>query len=204
MNAQAVYIVDDDDAVRDSLRMLFAALKINVETFASAAAFLAAYRRDWSGCIILDIRMPGMSGLALQQELGKRRIALPVIFLSGHADVPIAVRALKQGAYDFIEKPLEAEILVPAVLAALEADAAQRKRQGSQEINAPDRAVPVAELTEREQQVLRLLLDGKSSRYMAEELKVSVKTIEFHRANIREKLGVASLAELFRMFPNGF
>lgn len=204
MKGQAVYIVDDDDAIRDSLRMLFAALKIDVETFASAAAFLAAYRRDWSGCIILDIRMPGMSGLALQEELGKRRIALPVIFLSGHADVPIAVRALKQGAHDFIEKPLEAETLVPAVLAALEADATQRKRQGGQEINAPDRTVPIAELTEREQQVLRLLLDGKSSRYMAEELKVSVKTIEFHRANIREKLGVASLAELFRMFPNGF
>jgi len=203
MNGQTVYIVDDDDAIRDSLRMLFTALKIGVETFGSAAAFLTAYRRDWSGCIVLDIRMPGMSGLVMQEELAKRRIALPVIFLSGHADVPIAVRALKQGAYDFIEKPLEADILVPAVMAALEADAAQRKRKSAQEGTALNRNGLLEELTEREQQVLRLLLDGKSSRYMAEELKVSVKTIEFHRAKIREKLGVTSLAELFRLFPNG-
>jgi FixJ family two-component response regulator len=203
MNGQTVYIVDDDDAIRDSLRMLFTALKISAETFGSAAAFLTAYRRDWSGCIVLDIRMPGMSGLVMQEELAKRRITLPVVFLSGHADVPIAVRALKQGAYDFIEKPLEAEILVPAVMAALEADAVQRKQQSGQEGIAINRNGPLEELTEREQQVLRLLLEGKSSRYMAEELKVSVKTIEFHRAKIREKLGVTSLAELFRLFPNG-
>lgn len=196
MSGNTVFIVDDDEAVRDSLRMLFSASRISCETFASAAAFLSAYRRDWHGCIVLDIRMPGMSGLAMQMELKQRRIELPVIFLTGHADVPIAVRALKQGAFDFIEKPLEGGVLVPAVKAALEVDAAKRERPAVRLSGASPREL----LTERELEVLDLLLAGKSSRAMAAELGISMKTVEFHRANIREKLGVTSLAELFRLF----
>lgn len=195
-----VFIIDDDEAIRDSLRMLFRALKLQVETFGSAASFLNAYQRDWTGCIVLDIRMPGMGGLALQEELRHRRIELPVIFLSGHADVPIAVRALKQGAYDFIEKPIDSQILVPAVMAALEFDSARRERKGRDAAGVAGNEERLALLTERERQVLALLLEGKSSRAMADTLQITLKTVEFHRARIREKLGVTSIAELFRIF----
>lgn len=194
-----VHVVDDDEAVRDSLKMLLTASGLRVETYPSAGAFLKSYIPAHSGCLILDIRMPGMSGLALQDELHKRRVSLPILFLTGHADVPIAVRALKQGAFDFIEKPLDSQRLVLAVMNALRVDAQQRTQVAAPATDeaAADR---LNTLSDREREVLKYVLEGKPTREIAQTLSVSVKTIEFHRARIREKLGVTSLAELFKLF----
>lgn len=194
-----VFVVDDDEAVRDSLKMLLTAAGLRVETYPSAASFLKSYVPTHAGCLVLDIRMPGMSGLALQDELHKRRVSLPILFLTGHADVPIAVRALKQGAFDFIEKPLDSQRLVLAVMNALRVDAQQRVQvvPAPADEGAADR---LDSLSEREREVLKYVLEGKPTREIAQFLNVSVKTIEFHRARIREKLGVTSLAELFKLF----
>lgn len=202
---QTVFVVDDDEAVRDALKMLLDAAGLNVRSFPSADAFLNDYRPvDGNRCMVLDIRMPGLSGPALQDELHKRRIQLPIVFLTGHADVPIAVRALKRGAFDFIEKPLDAQRLVLSVLNALRADAEQRKvastRQSDTTATSAALSERLATLSERERQVLDQVLAGRQTRAIAEDLCISVKTVEFHRARIREKLGVASLAELFKLF----
>jgi two-component system, LuxR family, response regulator FixJ len=194
-----VFVVDDDEAVRDSLKMLLSAAGLRVETYPSAGSFLKGYVPSHSGCLILDIRMPGMSGLALQDEMHKRRISLPILFLTGHADVPIAVRALKQGAFDFIEKPLDSQRLVLAVMNALRADAQQRV-PAIVPVSDAASADRIDTLSDREKEVLKYVLEGKPTREIAVALNVSVKTIEFHRARIREKLGVNSLAELFKMF----
>lgn len=196
-----VFVVDDDEAVRDALKMLLRAAGQQVETHASAASFLKNYRLNQPGCLVLDIRMPGMSGLALQDELAMRRISVPVIFLTGHADVSIAVRALKQGAFDFIEKPLDSQRLVLAVMNAIRFDTEQRSRSLARPVDATPASERLASLSEREREVLELVLQGKQTRAIAEGLSISVKTVEFHRARIREKLGVASLAELFKLFP---
>jgi FixJ family two-component response regulator len=197
---QTIYIVDDDEAVRDALRMLLGTTGLRVETFASAAAFLKDYRPAQPGCLVLDVRMPGMSGLALQEELYKRRVRIPIVFLTGHADVPIAVRALKKGAFDFIEKPLDSQRLIVSVLNALRFDAEQRMQAAQQASDSNPAAARLALLSEREREVLDRVLAGKQTRVIAEELCISVKTVEFHRARIREKLGVATLAELFQLF----
>ena len=197
-----VFVVDNDEAVCDALGMLLRAVGLRVETFASAPAFLAGYRPSRRGCLVLDIRMPGMSGLDLQDELHKRRIAIPIIFLTGHGDVPMAVRALKKGALDFIEKPHESERLVLAVLNALRVDAAQRQ-QSARHDEAPqsqDLAARLATLSEREREVLQRILDAEPTRAIAAALHISVKTVEFHRARIRDKLGVATQAQLFSLF----
>jgi FixJ family two-component response regulator len=197
---QTVYIVDDDEAVRDALRMLLDAAGLRAETFASAAAFLKDYRPAPAECLVLDVRMPGMSGLALQDELHKRRMRIPIVFLTGHADVPIAVRALKKGAFDFIEKPLDSQRLVVSVMNALRFDAEQRQQPAQQSAEPDPVSARLALLSEREREVLDLVLQGRQTRVIAEALCISVKTVEFHRARIREKLGVGSLAELFGLF----
>ena len=199
-----VFVVDDDAAVCDALGMLLRAAGLRVETFRSAASFLKSYRANQAGCLVLDIRMPGMTGLELQDELHKRRIAIPIVFLTGHGDVPLAVRALKRGAADFIEKPHDEERLVLAVLNALRMDLERRKRLDRHD-GAADLTTRLATLSRRERAVLDHILAGKQTRVISEELRISVKTVEFHRAHIREKLGVASLAELFRLFmsPTG-
>lgn len=197
---QTVFVVDDDEAVRDALKMLLRTAHLPVKTFASAAAFLKEYRIGESGCIVLDVRMPGMSGLALQDELHKRRISIPIVFLTGHADVPMAVRALKKGAYDFIEKPLDSQRLVLGVLNALRFEAQQRRQAASMTEGAKSPDSRLGTLSEREREVLELVLKGKQTRIISADLCISVKTVEFHRARIREKLGVGSLAELFGLF----
>lgn len=201
---QTVFVVDDDEAVCDALGMLLRASGMRVEVFNSAQAFLNVYRPQRAGCLLLDIRMPGMSGLDLQDELHKRRYAIPIIFLTGHGDVPLAVRALKRGAIDFIEKPHEEERLVLAVANALHADAEQRRDQwrlaSSSTPASSDLAARLATLSERERAVMDRMLTGKPTRQIAEELCISVKTVEFHRARIREKLGAVSQAHLLSLF----
>lgn len=197
---QTVFVVDDDEAVRDAMTMLLRAAGLQVQTFASAAAFLNGYRLDQAGCILLDVRMPGTSGLALQEQLTSRRIRLPVVFLSGHADVPMAVLAMKQGAIDFIEKPIASEKLMPVIRRALDVDLQQRLSLRQAGENPDQVARLFAELTAREREVLGLVVDGRTTRDIAVGLNVSIKTVEFHRARIREKLGVSSTAELCRLW----
>ena len=197
---QTVFIVDDDDAVCDALYMLMTASGLKVETFSSANSFLKEYNGNRSGCLVLDIRMPGLSGLELQDELHKRRIQLPIIFLTGHGDVPLAVRTLKKGAHDFIEKPHEEQRLILSVLNALKSDAYRRKKSPQDSGVSDGAAGRLKLLSIREREVLDCVLDGKPTREIAERLCISIKTVEFHRARLREKLGVSSLAELFKLF----
>jgi RNA polymerase sigma factor (sigma-70 family) len=187
-----VYIVDDDNAVRNALKLLFRTAALEVEAFSSAHAFLEGADLTQRCCVLLDIRMPGMTGTALYEELLRRSIRVPVIFITGHGDIPMAVDAMRKGAFDFIEKPFDDEQLLSQVLAALE----------SFEAGEPEKREAAAAMDEllssRQREVLRRVLDGKPSRQIAEELAISVKTVEFHRARIMQKLGVKTAAELFR------
>lgn len=181
-----VYVVDDDDAVRDAVRMLFRTADMEVETFSSAAAFLDQADLARRCCVLLDIRMPGMTGTDLHDELLQRGLRAPVIFITGHGDIPMAVQAMRKGAFDFIEKPFDDEQLLNQVLAAL-GDVAEETYH-----------VPLASLSARQRAVLDRVLEGKPNRQIAEELAISLKTVEFHRARIMQKLGVRTAAELFR------
>lgn len=194
--AQTVYIVDDDADIRDALALLMRSAGLATATFASAREFLARLTPRDCGCLVLDIRMPGMSGIELQAEMHKRRIELPIIFLTGHGDVPLAVKAMKAGAVDFIQKPLEEHRLVVAVMNALKLDAKRPRVPLPGEGEQDDR---LASLSRREMEVLQQMVRGQQSREIAETLCISLKTVEFHRANIREKLGATSLADLFRL-----
>lgn len=184
-----VFVVDDDEAVRDALSMALRTAGYRVESFASATEFLQQYRPQQWGCLILDVRMPGMTGLELQDKLAESGSPLPIIFLTGHGDVPMAVQAVKGGAFDFLQKPLEDSQLLRAVDAAL-ASAGQQPR-----LLPPT----VESLSTREREVLDLILAGKQTRAIAEQLFISYKTVEFHRSRIYGKLGVSSLAELFSL-----
>ena len=197
---QHAHIVDDDEAVRDSLDWLLNTRGISSVAYPSAEAFLEAWTPEFSGCILLDIRMENMSGTELFERLLEQGCRLPVIFLTGHGDVPMAVRALKKGAVDFIEKPHEAERLVLAVLNALRMDDERRKQTNRHDDLSVDLATRLATLSEREREVLDRILEGKQTRQITEELCISVKTVEFHRARIREKLGVTTQAQLFSLF----
>jgi FixJ family two-component response regulator len=188
-----VYVVDDDEAVRDALRMLFRTAGLDVQTFRSAAEFLERARPGDNSCLVLDIRMPGMTGAILQEKLIQKNVRTPVIFITGHGDIPMAVEAIKKGAFDFVEKPFDDERLLRQVLSAM--DAAADPRGG-----IPDGARErLSGLSSREREVLERVLEGKSSRQVGEELFISTKTVEFHRARIMGKLGVRSMAQLFRV-----
>lgn len=195
-----VFVVDDDEAVGDAIGMLLRAAGLRVELFADARSFLRQVTADRPGCLILDVRMPDMSGVELQDELRKRRYGLPILFLTAHADVPMAVRALKRGAFDFIEKPHEEHRLVLAASAALRHDGEQRQQRAVPAALPADVQDRLRLLSQREKEVLELVLEGRPTRAIAEQLSVSVKTIEFHRSRIREKLGAGSLAQLFGLF----
>ena len=196
---RTVYVVDDDDAVRDSLGMLFRTAGLNVEPFDSAVAFLQYQKPDPAACLVLDIRMPGLTGMALQEALAKSGATMPIIFITGHGDVPMAVDAIKKGAFDFIEKPFDDYQLLCQVLSALDTAADRRRDDADQERGAER----FSRLTGREREVLDLVLAGKPSRQIAVDLYISVKTVEFHRARIMQKLGVRSAAELFRFCLSG-
>lgn len=199
-----VYIVDDEEVVRDALAWLLRSRRLLSEGFASAEAFDAVMAQragpsglDWSdapGCLLLDVRMPGMSGLALLERLAERGClpVLPVIFLTGHGDVPTAVAAVKRGAFDFVEKPFSNNALVDRVEQALAASAqALAQRRQHREL-----AQRLAELTERERDVMGLVVEGRPNKLIADALHISVRTVEVHRAHIFEKMGVKSAVEL--------
>ncbi|MEJ2767956.1 oxygen response regulator transcription factor FixJ [Mycetohabitans sp. B46] len=192
---ETVFVVDDDEAVRDSLRWLLEANGYRVQCFSSAEQFLDAYQPSQLGCLILDVRMSGMSGLELQEKLIAENAALPIIFVTGHGDVPMAVSTMKKGAMDFIEKPFdEAELrqLVERMLerARTENSTAQQQRAA---------AARLSKLTAREQQVLERIIAGRLNKQIADDLGISIKTVEAHRANIMEKLNVNTVADLLRL-----
>jgi len=190
-----VYVVEDDDAVRRSLALLLRAEGHDVESFTSAEVFLEALERLRPGCIISDIRMPGMDGLQLQDELARRRIRLPMIVVTGHGDVPMAVRAMKAGAVEFVEKPYEEQRILDAVTRALSRAASEWHEQ--QEKAAAQARLD--QLSPRELDVLRGLLDGRANKIIAHDLGISPRTVEIHRANMMTKLGVRSLAEAIQL-----
>ena len=189
-----VFVVDDDPAMRDSLRWLLQSVGLAVETYAAADEFLRVYDPTHPGCLVRDVRMPGLSGLGLQDELAARQIALPVIIITGYAEVPTAVRALKTGAIDFLEKPFNDELLLERVRQAIEADQRTRETQA----RYAHVAARFAALTPREREVMELVTAGRANKVIAAELGLSPKTVEVHRANVMRKIEVDSVAELVR------
>ncbi|MQY51259.1 response regulator transcription factor [Rhodocyclus tenuis] len=187
-----VHLVDDDEAIRDSLGWLLESRGLICRPYASAEEFLAAWTPARAGCIVLDIRMSGMSGPEMFDQLRERGSLTPVIFLTGHGDVPMAVAAIKKGAFDFVEKPFNDNELVNRVVDALAADARQRQATHS----AGSRQAQLARLTARERQVMELILAGKFNKVIADELNISMRTVEVHRANLFEKMGVKTAVEL--------
>lgn len=187
-----VYIVDDNSAVRDAIRWLVEQVRLPTQTFESAAEFLAAYHPAIAGCLVLDMRMPGMSGLDLQEKLLKIGATLPIIIVTGHGDVPVTVRAMKAGAFEFLQKPFSDQVLLDSIAAAMRKHAVllERRRRDSES------GAALSSLTSREQEVLRLLRSGNSSKLIAAALDISTRTVEGHRANIMFKLGVKTLPQL--------
>jgi two-component system response regulator FixJ len=190
-----VFVVDDDPAVRHSLAWLIESVGLRVETFPSAQSFLESYDPDRHGCLVLDVRMPGMSGVDLQERLMGMKAELPVIFVTGHGDVPMAVRAMKRGALDFIEKPFNNQELLDRIHQALQRDAWQRRERA----RLADLCARVACLTPRECEVMDRVVAGQSNKTVARDLGVSVKTVEAHRARLMEKMQARSVSELVQM-----
>lgn len=190
-----VFIVDDDQAVRESLSDLMDSVGLNAETYASAQEFLTRYTPTLWGCLVLDIRMLGMSGLELHDELIRRGSLLPTIFITGHGDVPMAVQAMRRGAMDFIQKPFREQDLLDSINLALENGA--KMRDGELERQTVRRQVE--SLTPREREVMHKIIAGKSNKVIAADLGLSQRTVEVHRANVMEKLHARSLADLVRL-----
>ena len=189
------HIVDDDEAIRDALEWLFKTRGVSCRTWPSGERFLEAWQPDWRGCIVLDIRMQGMSGLECFDTLLARGCQLPVIFITGHGDVPMAVSALKKGAFHFIEKPFNDHDLVDLVEKALAADRDRQRVAASREtIEAR-----LATLTQREREVMELILEGKYNKVIADDLSISMRTVEAHRSRIFDKMEVRSAVELAQL-----
>ncbi|MBP2229134.1 response regulator transcription factor [Azospirillum agricola] len=193
-----LHIVDDDEAIRDALGWLFQSRSVPVAGWASAREFLDAWTAETAGCLLLDIRMEGMSGLELFDRLRAQGCRLPVIFLTGHGDVPSAVSALKKGARDFVEKPFNDNDLVDRVIEALAFDAEQRAREAGQ----AGVAARIASLTQRERQVMELVVAGRLNKVIADELGISMRTVEVHRSHVFEKMRVKTAVELTRLLTS--
>ena len=193
--ASTVYIVDDDEAVRDSLRWLLEANNYRVRAYASAEAFLAEYDEQQPGVLIVDVRMPGMSGLELQEQLIARKSSLPVVFITGHGDIPMAISTMKKGAVDFLEKPFD-ETALREIVGRMFEQANQRLTQAKA---VRQHEAMLARLTSREQQVLERIVAGRLNKQIADDLGISIKTVEAHRANIMEKLQVTTVADLMKV-----
>jgi two-component system response regulator FixJ len=193
--SRLVHVIDDDDALRDSLRFLLASAKFDVETYESAIAFLAALPRIKSGCIVTDVRMPRLSGIELLRRLKSMSIDLPVIVMTGHGDIALAVEAMKEGAIEFLEKPFDDEVLLKAVRVALdrygkEAKKYAEKAQIKERLNS---------LSQREREVLEGLIAGHPNKVIASNLKISPRTVEIYRAHVMTKMNADSLSDLVRM-----
>ena len=194
MSETAVFIVDDDDGLRDSLRALLESAGLRVQDFPRAAAFLDFYDSSREGCLIADVRMPDMDGLQLQEELGRRKIGLPIIIMTGDGDIPLAVRAMRAGAVDFIEKPFDDEAFLATVRRALEIGRAAR---GQATLSQTSRE-RVEGLTPRERDVLELLVAGHPNKVIAFKLGISPRTVEVHRGRLMEKMQARGLSDLVR------
>jgi len=191
----AVFVVDDDEAICESLRLLIGDIGLEVRTFTSARQFLAEYDPSQAGCLVLDVRMSGMSGLELQSRLRELGFRVPTIIITGHGDVPMAVEAMKAGAMDFIEKPFRDQVLLDGIQKAIDLDLRTRRQwREAREVQSRMRL-----LTEREREVMDRLVAGKTNKSIAYELGISQKTVDFHRANVLQKVGVNSVVELVRL-----
>ncbi len=192
---QTVYIVDDDQAIRHAMELLMRSVGLDYEIFHSADDFLAGHTNDRAGCLVLDIRMPGLGGLELQEKLNEMGSTLPIIFITGHGDVPMAVEAMQKGAVDFIQKPFRDQELLDRITEALKTDQARRSARNEQaEVTGR-----IGKLTKREREVMTLVVTGKPNKVIAYELGVSQRTVEIHRARVMEKMEARSLADLVRM-----
>lgn len=191
---QTIHVVDDDEAMRDSMTWLLEGEGYKVACYNSAASFLAARNAHMRGCLVLDVRMPEMSGLELHERLETLGSQLPIIFVTGHGDVPMAVGALQRGACDFIEKPFNNEDLLTRIRRALELDSQRSARQQRDSAIAQR----LEQLTQREREVMQLVVAGKLNKQIADTLDISMKTVEAHRARVMEKMGVRTLAELVK------
>lgn len=190
-----VFVVDDEPAVQQSLQWLLESVGLPVQTFGSASEFLGYWRPEMPGCLLLDLRMPGISGVELMEQLRQQGSIMPIIVVTAHGDVPVAVHAMKAGAMEFIEKPYSDQLLLDRVQTAMEIDA-QRRRELASRTAMSNR---VALLTPRERQVMEMVVIGQSNRQIAAELSLSEKTVEVHRAHVMEKMRADSLAQLVRM-----
>jgi FixJ family two-component response regulator len=190
-----VMVVDDDPGIRNAMRILLRSVGLESKLFASAQEFLDAYQPSQIGCLVLDIRMPGMSGLELQEQLNKRGAVIPVIFMSGHGDIPMAVEAMQHGAFDFLQKPFRNQDLLDRIHRAI-----AKHQQLCKSLGEHDRIRGLLDqLTPREREVLDLMAQGKQNKVIAQDLDISPRTIEIHRARVMEKMNAHSVAELVRM-----
>ncbi len=199
MSVERVYIVDDDPDVRQATSFLVATAGYATVALEGAEALLVAVSAESAGCLVLDVRLPGMDGLQLQRELRRRGIRLPIVFITGHGDIPMAVEAISEGALDFLEKPFDAETLLQRVAEALERD---RRRREQQRL-AVALEQRLAQLTPRERQVMEGILTGKLNKVIGYELGMSTRTVEVHRARLLDKLGARNASELVRMVLTG-
>lgn len=190
-----VFVIDDDADVRQLIQQLMESVGLRTETFSSADDFLAAYQFDRPGCLITDVRLPGMSGLELQEALTRRQVLLPIIVVTGHADVPLAVRAMRSQALDVLEKPFSKQVLLERVQEGIRVDAERRRKH----VASAEAAGRAATLTAREREVMSLIVQGLANKQMAYSLELSEKTIETHRSRVMKKMGADSIAELVRL-----
>lgn len=199
MSEPRAYLVDDDEAIRDALSWLLKSRGIPCASFDSAESFLTAWKKTMSGCLVLDMRMTGMSGLDCFDQLRERESTLPVIFLTGHGDVPLAVATLKKGAFDFFEKPFNDNDLATRIEEAMALDASQRKASAT----VDSVKARLASLTTRERQIMEQVLAGKFNKVIADELNISMRTVEVHRANLFDKMQVKTAVELANLLKSG-
>lgn len=195
MKTATVFVVDDEEPICDSIALLLRSVGVATRTYTDPRAFLEGYTLDQPGCLVMDVRMPKMSGLEVQQEMNRRNFTLPVIFITGHGDVPMAVEAMRAGAVDFLQKPFKDDELIRRVQKALEQDARERAALRKHD----EIARRWAELTPREREVAERIVDGQANKVVALELDISERTVEIHRARIMQKMETRSLAHLVQM-----
>ena len=190
-----VFVIDDDESMRRSLATLLRSVGLDARVFSSPQEFTRAERPDAAGCLVLDVRLPGLSGLAFQEQLAKDGIALPIIFISGHGDVPMTVRAMKAGAVEFLTKPFDDQVLLDAINGAIDRDRGRRRHA----LQLAELQARYRELTERERQIFKLVIDGRLNKQIAAELGLSVVTVKVHRGQVMRKMEAKAVVDLVRM-----